>query len=55
MNISFIIDKCLTQFFFPAVNSTNASVVTSFNEELEMRNLILNNMQEVSTLHFLDL
>lgn len=30
-----------------AVNSTNASVVTSFNEELEMRNLILNNMQEL--------
>ncbi|XP_034328333.2 solute carrier family 23 member 1 [Magallana gigas] len=30
-----------------AVNSTNASVLTSFNEELEMRNLILNNMQEL--------
>lgn len=44
----------LHTIFFPAVNSTNASVVTSFNEELEMRNLILNNMQEVSPLHFLD-
>lgn len=38
----------LRTIFFSAANSTNASVVTSFNEELEMRNLIVNNMLEVS-------